>query len=163
MVDEIDRQIIALLRQNGRLTHEQIGREVNLSRPAVHERVRRLEEKGIIRGYTATFDWTALGYPLTALIWVRIADGRSRDSAQAMLRMNSDDAFVEECYRITGEWCLLLKARVTSPLALQDLIDRIRESPGVQATMTMLALSAVSEDVCKTDAVGDQLKVLQKI
>ena len=57
--------------------------------------------------------------------------------------LGGDDGFVEECHRVTGDWCLLLKARAASPLALQELIDRVRAVPGVQATMTTLALSSL--------------------
>jgi DNA-binding Lrp family transcriptional regulator len=70
-LDALDRSIISFLRLNGRMSHEQISRQVNLSRPAVHERIKRLEEQGIIRGYQALVDWSALGLPLTAFIWVR--------------------------------------------------------------------------------------------
>jgi Lrp/AsnC family leucine-responsive transcriptional regulator len=57
--------------------------------------------------------------------------------------LGTEDGFVEECHRVTGDWCLLLKARAASPLALQELIDRVRAVPGVQATMTTLALSSL--------------------
>ena len=70
-MDALDREIISFLRLNGRMSHEQISQQVNLSRPAVHERIKRLEEQGIIRGYQTLVDWSALGLPLTAFIWVR--------------------------------------------------------------------------------------------
>ncbi len=143
-MDAIDRHIVDLLATNGRLSHEQIARHVKLSRPAVHERIKRLEEQGIIHGYQARINWSALGQPLTAFIWVRAAGTQLNEVGQAMVRLNDPDAVVEECYRVTGEWCMLLKARLASPLALQQLIDRIREVPGVQGTMTTLALSALS-------------------
>src|SRR6266511_5050469 len=60
-MDSIDRHLVSLLRVNGRLSQEQLAREVNLSRPAVHERLKRLEEQGAIRGYTAVIDWEAWG------------------------------------------------------------------------------------------------------
>jgi Lrp/AsnC family leucine-responsive transcriptional regulator len=59
------------------------------------------------------------------------------------MELGGDDGFVGECHRVTGEWCLLLKVRAASPLALQDLIDRVRAVAGVQATMTTLALSSL--------------------
>lgn len=142
-MDTTDRQIIDLLRANGRLSREQIAREINLSRPAVHERVKRLEEQGVIRGYTAEVDWNALGKPLTAFIFVRTAGISCNDTAYSILDLSDSSAIVQECYRVTGEWCLLLQARVASPLALQDLLDRIRLVPGVQGTMTSIALSAL--------------------
>lgn len=145
-MDEIDLQIIELLHAHGRLSREQIARDINLSRPAVHERVKRLEEEGVIRGYTALLNWSALGKPLTAFILVRTAGTNINDTGQAILSLGDKETVVEECYRVTGEWCMLVKAHVASPLALQDLIDRIREIPGMQGTMTTLALSAFHEN-----------------
>ena len=143
-MDGIDQQIVDLLRANGRLSREQIAREVSLSRPAVHERVKRLEEGRVIRGYTAEVDWNALGKPLTAFINVRTA-GASSETGCAILDLSGRDALVEECYRVTGEWCLLVKVRVATPLALQAILDRIRLVPGVQESMTSIALSALHE------------------
>ncbi len=144
-MDTMDQQIISLLRANGRLSREQIAREINLSRPAVHERIKRLEEQGVIRGYTAEVDWDALGKPLTAFIFVRTAGASCNETGYAILELSDSDAIVQECHRVTGEWCMLLKARVASPLALQALLDRIRLVPGVQGTMTSIALSALHE------------------
>jgi Lrp/AsnC family transcriptional regulator, leucine-responsive regulatory protein len=79
--------------------------------------------------------------PLTAFVWVRTGGADCTAVGPAIMGLG-DDAFVEECHRVTGEWCLLVKARAASPLALQDLIDRVRSVAGVQATMTTLALSS---------------------
>jgi Lrp/AsnC family leucine-responsive transcriptional regulator len=122
------------------MSREGVAREVNLSRPAVHERIKRLEERGVIRGYRALIDWAALGYPVTAFVWVRVS-GKVDAVGRALLALADEASFVEECHRVTGEWCLLLKARLADPLALQGLIDRTREVEGVEATMTSLALS----------------------
>jgi Lrp/AsnC family transcriptional regulator, leucine-responsive regulatory protein len=144
-LDALDREIISFLRLNGRMSHEQISQQVNLSRPAVHERIKRLEEQGIIRGYQALVDWSALGLPLTAFIWVRTTGASCNEIGQALLRLSDTDAIVQECYRVTGEWCMLLKTQLASPLALEALLDRIRTVPNVQETMTILALSALNE------------------
>lgn len=156
-MDAIDRKIVYLLSVDGRLSHEQIGRAVNLSRPAIHERVRRLEEQGIIRGYRAIVDWGALGQPITAFIWVRTAGVKCNETGQEILCLSCAEAVVEECHRVTGEWCMLLKVRVASPLALQDLIDRIRIVPGVKATLTNIALSTISEDGAPHGATRGEL------
>jgi Lrp/AsnC family leucine-responsive transcriptional regulator len=144
-LDALDREIISFLYLNGRMSHEQISQQVHLSRPAVHERIKRLEEQGIIRGYQARVDWSALGLPLTAFIWVRTTGATCHETGQALLRLSDPDALVQECYRVTGEWCMLLKAQLASPLALEALLDRIRSSSTVQETMTILALSALHE------------------
>lgn len=146
-MDSIDREIVRLLHANGRLNQERLARLVNLSRPAVHERVKRLEGRGIIRGYQALVDWTAVGLPVTAFIWVRTVGTGCGTTGAALAALGREDAAVAECHRVTGEWCLLLKVRAASPLALQDLIDAMRAVPGVAATMTTLTLSTVGEDV----------------
>ena len=145
-MDEIDREIVRLLYANGRLNQERIAREVKLSRPAVHERVRRLEEQGVIRGYKALVDWVALGQPVTAFVWVRTAGVKCRETGPILMGLTCDGATVEECHSVTGEWCLLLKVRADSPSTLQDLIDEIRAAPGVEGTMTAVALSTIGED-----------------
>ena len=145
-MDEIDHEIVRLLYANGRLNQERIGQEVKLSRPAVHERIRRLEEQGDIRGYKALVDWVALGQPVTAFVWVRTSGMKCRETGPVLMGLSCDGATVEECHSVTGEWCLLLKVRAASPSTLQDLIDEIRDAPGVAGTMTTVALSTIGED-----------------
>jgi Lrp/AsnC family leucine-responsive transcriptional regulator len=143
-MDSIDRHLVLLLRTNGRLSQEQLAREVNLSRSAVHERLKRLEERRVIRGYTAVIDWEAWGQPLTAFIWLRTSGATCNAIRETMMGLSDSESTIEESHRLTGDWCLLLKAHTTSPLALQRLLDRIREVPGVQNTMTSLVLSTLS-------------------
>lgn len=101
-MDFVDREIVRVLLADGRMSREGVAREVNLSRPAVHERIKRLEEKGIIRGYWTLIDWGALGYPLRAFVWVRTT-GRRDAAGTALLALADEASFVEECHRITGE------------------------------------------------------------
>lgn len=141
-MDKIDLQIVRMLQKDGRMSHEQISREIHLSRPAVHDRIRRMEQAGVIWGYSARVDWAAIGLPLTALVWVRVT-GRSIDAGQQILELSSDEVVVEECMRVAGEWCLMVQARTASAVALQDLLDQISNLPGVQNTMTTVALSSI--------------------
>ncbi|MBA2681773.1 MAG: Lrp/AsnC family transcriptional regulator [Ktedonobacteraceae bacterium] len=145
-MDTIDRAIVSLLHIDGHLTQEQIAGRVNLSRPAVHERIKRLEERGIIRGYQARVDWSALGFPVTAFIWVSTVGAACTETGREIMALSDVESLVEECYRVTGEWCFLIKARLISPLALQNLLDRIRNVPDVHRTTTTMALSALSEE-----------------
>jgi Lrp/AsnC family leucine-responsive transcriptional regulator len=142
-MDDMDRRIVTLLAGNGRLSHEQIGREVHLSRPAVFERIRRLETQGVIRGYGARIHWEALGLPLTAFVWIRTTNIDCNESARQIAELGYEGGFLEEIHRITGEWCMYAKFRLTTPTALQLALDRIRQVPGVQNTMTTIALSGV--------------------
>lgn len=148
-MDATDIQIVRLLQRNGRLSHEQIAREVHLSRPAVHERVKRLEQDEVIRGYSVEIDWSAIGFPLTAFIWASV-NLSCLPVAQSILALTTHNAVVEECHRVTGEWCLLIKTRSASSLALQDLLDEIRLIPGVQNTMTTIALSEIDQTCTRT-------------
>jgi len=146
-LDAIDREIVALLQSNGRLSQEQIAQKVNLSRPAVHERIKRLEEQDILRGYQAIVDWSALGLPIAAFIFVRVStvNAPCNDTGALIIQLHCPDALITECHRITGEWCMLVKARAASPLALQNVLDAIRMVPGVQDTMTTMILSTLQE------------------
>ncbi len=144
-IDETDLQIVRLLHRDGRLTQERIAREVSLSRPAIHERVKRLEENGVIIGYQAQVDWNRIGRSLVAFIWVRTAGGKLHDIAETIIALRVADTLVEECHLVTGEWCLLLKVRTVSTKTLQDLIDRLREIPRVRGTMTTVVLSSAGE------------------
>lgn len=141
-MDPIDKTIVKLLQKDGRLSHEAISKAVHLSRPAVHDRIRRMEAAGVIRGYTAEVDWEALGLPVAAFIQARVA-GNCYPIAQRILNLVTDEAMVEACHRLAGDWCLMIQTRSASPLALQTLLDEVRAIPGVQNTMTIIALSTV--------------------
>lgn len=144
-MDDMDRRIVAALVANGRLTHEQIARDVHLSRPAVFERIRRLEAKGVIRGYGARIDWEALGLPLTAFVWIRTQNVSCVDSGHRLSGLRAEGAVLESLYRVTGDWCMFAKYRVAGPAVLQQVIDLIRQTPGVVNTMTTIALSSLLE------------------
>lgn len=144
-MDAIDQKIVNILRQNSRLSQEHIAREVSLSRPAIHERLKRLEENRVIRGYTALVDWNAIGLSLTAFIWVGIDLTPCTNVFEGIKAINNDNARIEECHRVTGEWCLLLKVRTASTLDLQDFLDQLRIVPGLKGTMTTVVLSTFSE------------------
>lgn len=144
-MDSTDREIVRLLMADGRLTHEEISRAVHLSRPAVHDRVKRLENAGVIRGYRAEVDWEALGLPVTAFVWLRVT-GACQPVGQSVLALSGEQAMVESCHRVVGEWCMLAQIRSTSSHTLQDILDRIRELPQVMTTMTVVALSPILPD-----------------
>jgi len=158
IMDDIDRSIVQLLVEKGRLSHEQIAQAVHLSRPAVHERVRRLEQRGVIQGYHARVDWKTMGQPVTAFISVRTTGVRCNDIGRAILCLGNTDVVIEECLRLTGEWCMLAKVRVTSTLALQELIDRVRGVPGVASTVTAIAMSEMHTQ-CIPSVVSAEMHV----
>jgi len=144
-LDDLDRDILNLLLKDGRLSHKQISREVHLSRPAVFDRVKRLEAKGVIKGYSAKLDWEATGLPLTAFILIRLQAVNCNETGRDIAKVAVEGAVLENLYRVTGDWCMLAKLRVATPSVLQQIIDLIRLVPGVVNTYTMLALSSFEE------------------
>jgi Lrp/AsnC family leucine-responsive transcriptional regulator len=119
-VDELDHKIIGELSADGRITVAELGRRVNLSPPAVGERVRRLEQSGVITGYRAELDLRLLGYPLIAIVRVKPAPGRLATVAGLAQEIPE----VVECHRITGEDCFFLKVALRSIDELGSLLDR---------------------------------------
>jgi Lrp/AsnC family leucine-responsive transcriptional regulator len=119
-LDETDRRIIGELVNDGRLPLAELGRRVSLSPPAVAERVRRLEQTGVITGYRAEVDARALGYQLTAIVRVKPAVRQLSKVAE----LASEIPEVEECLRITGEDCFYLKLHLRSIEELPMVLDR---------------------------------------
>ncbi len=123
LLDQTDWRIIAELQRDGRLSYNQLGRLVNMSSPAVVERVRRLEEAGVIAGYQARIDPARAGLPLTAFVQLRCALGR------CLLKTTSADDFPEavEVHKLSGNSCTMLKVRVASMPHLEGLLERLGE------------------------------------
>jgi Lrp/AsnC family leucine-responsive transcriptional regulator len=119
-LDSTDRKIIGELATDGRLSLAELGRRVNLSSPAVAERVQRLERAGVITGYRAEIDPRALGYQLTAIVRVKPATGQLPRIPELALEIPE----VGECHRITGEDCFFLKVHLRGIEELPAVLDR---------------------------------------
>ncbi len=119
-LDEVNIRILEELRRDPRLTMSALGRRIGMSAPAVTERVRRLEEAGIIRGYRLDLDAAALGLPLTAYIRIRPDPGQLPRVAELARSIPE----VVECHRITGEDCFILKAHFPAIDQLDRLLDQ---------------------------------------
>ncbi len=142
LVDEIDRKIVDLLRQDARLTNAALGAQVGLSAPSVFERIRKLEKRGVLKGYTVRVDEAALGKSLTAYIRLTAAyDERHDPGLQAIIQ----DPDVLELYSVAGEDCFLIKTRASDPADLQALVNRIRGHITVQRSVTMIALNTLKD------------------
>ena len=120
-IDAIDERILTELQANGRLTMKALAERVGLSSPAMIERVRRLEERGIIAGYRAVIAPATLGRPLTSLIFAEVAPSE----AEAFLEAVSEEPGVVECHRLTGVFNYLVKAHVTDAAGLATLLDQL--------------------------------------
>lgn len=120
-LDQTDWRIIAELQRDGKLSYNQLARRVNLSSPAVAERVRRLEQSGVIAGYQARIDPARAGLPLTAFIQMRCALTR------CLLKTTTADDLPEivEIHKLSGNFCTMLKVRVASMSHLEGLLERL--------------------------------------
>jgi Lrp/AsnC family leucine-responsive transcriptional regulator len=140
-VEDIDRRIVLLLAADGRMSYTDIGRATGLSTSAAHQRVRRLEQRGIIRGYSAVVDPSAVGLPLTAFVSIKPIDPSSPDDAPERLAALAQ---IEACHSVAGDESYILKVRVGSPEDLEALLAEIRATANV-STRTTVVLSTPYE------------------
>lgn len=140
--DSIDLQIISILQDHGRMPLVKLGEQVGLSAPSVIERVKKLEDGGVITGYHASVDARHLGKDVTAFIGVSIGHPRTIGLFEDQVERLEE---VLECHHITGEHTVLLKVKTGSTATLEDLIKTIRAIDGVARTETMVVLSTHTE------------------
>ncbi|HYK31682.1 MAG TPA: Lrp/AsnC family transcriptional regulator [Streptosporangiaceae bacterium] len=140
-MEATNRKILALLAADGRLSFTELAKQTGLSVSAVQQRVRRLEERGVIRGYSASIDPSAAGLPLTAFVSIKPFDPAAPDDAPERL---AHLAAIEACHSVAGEENYILKVRVAEPAALEDLLQQIRAAANV-STRTTIVLSTPYE------------------
>ncbi len=138
LLDAVDRQLLGLLAKDGRLSQRALAGKMHMSPPAVRERVARLERAGVIRGYGASIEWSALGY-LTVYLAVTALQGADQGSIMEGLDRLVE---VEEVVVITGSMDMLARVRVRDYLHLrQFLLEHVWQIEGVQRTETFLVLA----------------------
>ena len=121
-LDDINRDILELLLADGRISYRELGERVGLTAPAVTERVRKLEELGVIKGYRAVVDYEALGFPLLCII--RLNSPRNAQHLDDVIRALPE---VIEANRVTGSESHVIRARVSSTAHLEQLLDALWE------------------------------------
>jgi Lrp/AsnC family leucine-responsive transcriptional regulator len=136
-LDATNRQLIAALQADARLSLAELGRRVGLTAPAVGERLARLEESGVIRGYHADIDPRALGYELSVILRIRPAARMIPKVAELAQRTPE----VTECHRVTGDDCFIMRLHVRDVLHLEALIDTF--VPYGQTTTSIMQSSPV--------------------
>lgn len=141
-MEEIDRKILSLLSRDGRMSFTDLARETGLSVSATHQRVRRLERRGVIKGYSAVIDPADAGLPLTAFVSIKPFDPAAPDDAPDRL---SHLSAIEACHSVAGEESYILKVRVASPVGLERLLHEIRTAANV-STRTTIVLSTAYEN-----------------
>ncbi|WP_346623628.1 winged helix-turn-helix transcriptional regulator [Blastococcus montanus] len=137
---DVDRALMAALARDGRASYTELAERVGLSVSAVHQRVRRLEQRGLITGYRATLDATQIGLPLTAFVSITPTDAQTDDAPALLAHLEA----IEECHAVAGVESYILKVRVASPDALEALLREIRSVANVR-TRTTVVLSTSYE------------------
>jgi Lrp/AsnC family leucine-responsive transcriptional regulator len=143
-LDELDIRIVDLLQRDGRATQLEISRAVGLSQPAVAERIRKLEDRGVITGYTARVDAAKLGKDITAFIGVNIEHPKYFDGFAKKVLALPD---ILECHRVAGQDSYILKVKTANTKTLDSLlVETLRTIAGVTRTQTTIVLSSIKED-----------------
>lgn len=141
IMDHRDKSILSALQENARATLGEISTRVGLSASSVHDRVRKLEQAGVIRGYRAEIDPQAVGLFVTALVSVMPLDPKQPDDLPDRVL---EFAEVEDCHSVAGDENYILKVRTRTTSDLEDLLRRLREKAGVH-TRTTVVLSTPFE------------------
>ena len=136
-MEDTDRRIVSLLCADGRMSFTDLAKETGLSVSAVHSRVKRLEERGVLRGYRADVDPEAVGLPLTAFVSLTPIDPSAPDEAPERLAHLAE---IEACHSVAGDESYILQVRVSGPAELEALLQEIRAVAGV-STRTTVVLS----------------------
>jgi Lrp/AsnC family transcriptional regulator, leucine-responsive regulatory protein len=144
-LDETDREILAQLQENARTSNAEIARRIGLTASAIHHRIRKMEEAGVIRGYAARLDPVALDVKLASFIRVQTGEGAKASEITRALAALPE---VQEVHRVVGEDCFFVKVRVRDPQALAELLDeRVQTIPNVASTKTTIVLTTAKESL----------------
>jgi Lrp/AsnC family leucine-responsive transcriptional regulator len=141
-VDATDRRILAILQEDCKTPLQEIGKHVGMSAPSVVERIRKLEQRGVIKGYHVALDARELGLDVGAFIGVSMNYPKGIGAVEKKVLSLPE---VLECHHVTGGHTLLLKVRTRDTETLEAMLSRIRAIPGVERTETMVILSTRSE------------------
>lgn len=157
-LDRIDERLLELLQADGRRPYAELGAEVGISGPSAHERVKKLEARGAIRGYTAIVAPEALGYGVLAFSWLTQAPGTAANDLTGAFAQIPE---IEECHHIAGEADYLVKIRARDTRHLERIVKRLQIVPDVFSTETDVVFSSAFErrplakaDPPETDLTG---------
>jgi Lrp/AsnC family transcriptional regulator for asnA, asnC and gidA len=143
-LDETDREILRLLQADARTPFSEIAREIDMSSATVHDRVSRLEEAGVIRGYHADVDPSAVGYGVSALVGLRVEQGHEEESLSRLRAVEG----VREIHLTTGEWDVVMRVYAENTDGLRDLMfEEIADTEGFDRSQTMVVLGTDYEAV----------------
>lgn len=143
-MDSIDVRLVSLLQSSGRVSQNELAHAVGLSAPAVAERIRKLEDRGVIRQYTAIVEPRTIGMDVTAFVAVVINGSRYYNGFAQKVESEPE---ILECHSVTGLGSHLLKIRTPTTATLERLLSDVQSWPGVQSTTTSVVLSTLKEIV----------------
>lgn len=139
-IDETDLKILDLLQENARIRRNDLAEKVGLTIPAVSDRLRKLEEKGLITGYRTHLDFKIAGYDILAFIYIYTESSKYYSN---IIHKVMDEPEILECHAITGEGSHLLKVLTQNTSTLEKLLSRIQAWPGITGTKTNIVLSSI--------------------
>ncbi|HEY2312721.1 MAG TPA: winged helix-turn-helix transcriptional regulator [Streptosporangiaceae bacterium] len=149
-MEEINAAIISLLASDGRMSFTELARRTGLSVSAAQQRVRRLEERGVIKGYAAVVNPEEIGLPLTAFVSIKAFDPAAPDDAPDRL---AHLMAIEACHSVAGDESYILKVRVGSPRELEDLLQEIRAAANVSTHTTIVLSTPYENRPPRTEAI----------
>ncbi len=142
MIDNKDKQILNMLQDNCRMSNAEIARRMNMAPSAILERVRKLEKKGVVRGYELRVDPKAIGLPLTVIILVKTEENVGSTRIGKELAVIPE---IQEVYFTAGEYSYMVKARLADTDALTGLLQKMGAVPGIRDTRTTFVLDTIKE------------------
>lgn len=140
MPDQTDIGIIQILLRDSTRSHDSIADELGLSRSAIHRRVNRLQETGVIEQFMVRVDWQKLGYTLDVFIAIFVNTKDFRSLQAELMALKGEGIVIEECYRVTGKYGFMLRVKTKSLRDLTKLYDEMLKIEGVLETNTMFIL-----------------------
>lgn len=135
-LDETDLNIIKHLSKDSKISYADLGQEINLTAPAVHARVKKMEKSGIIKSYGIHLDFDKIGLPVIAFVRVQTGKMRCRDAAKKIVAFPE----IEDCYSVAGEDDIMLKTRTSTPMDLQNLLDKLKTQGLIEKSVSILVL-----------------------
>jgi len=142
MMDEKDKKIVRILQENARLSNAEIADKVELTASSVHERVKKLEKKGVLKRYVAMVDAEMVGKPLLAFVRLSVTNTGIREVIQKLCASEPD---ILECHNVAGEDCYILKIRAAGPKQLERLLVAIKSKSDSIRSVTNIVLSSYKE------------------
>ena len=142
-MDSTDVKILNCLRENARMSSSMIGERINMSVSAVIERIKKLEQSGVIKRYPVMLDHEAIGKSTVAFVFVNLDHPRYNDSFIESMNQNSE---ITECHMITGDFDFLIKTITHSTKSLERILDDVKRIKGVSLTRTLVVLRSAKEE-----------------